>query len=79
MECVKVWMNESKVGHYSNQIAIWTSICKYYAAKVNLNMNPACSAHRCMNGADIRFCLLTLHKQGARVALVSSLNEDIHI
>ncbi len=28
---------------YLNQIAIWTSICKYYAAKVDFNMNPACS------------------------------------
>ncbi len=45
-----------------NQIAIWSSICKYYAAKVNLNMNPACSARLCMNGADAQFCLLTLRK-----------------
>ncbi len=60
-----------------NQIAIWTSICKYYAAKVDLNMNPACAAHLCMNGADARFCLLTLHTEG--VALVWSLNEDINI
>ncbi len=62
-ECVKVWMNQSKVGPYTNQIAkhqIWTIICKYYAAKVDLNMNPACSAHL-MNGADARFCLLKLH------------------
>ncbi len=44
-----------------NQIAIWTSICKYYAAKVDLNMNPAYSARLCMNGADARFCLLMLH------------------
>ncbi len=48
-----------------NQIAIWTSICKYYAAKVDLNMNPTCSARLCMNRADARFCLLTLHTQRA--------------
>ncbi len=48
-----------------NQIVIWTSICKYYAAKVDLNMNPACSAHLCMNGADSRFCLLMSHKPRA--------------
>ncbi len=44
-----------------NQITIWTCICKYYTAKVDVNMNPACSAHLCVNGADMRFCLLTLH------------------
>ncbi len=27
-----------------NQIVIWTSVWKYYAAKVNLKMNLACSA-----------------------------------
>ncbi len=57
------------------KIMIWTSICKYYDAKVDLNMNPACSACLCMNGADARFCLLTLHKQRA----VCSLNEDMII
>ncbi len=48
-----------------NQIAIWTRICKYNIAKVNLNMNPACSVRLCMNGADARFylTLLTLHTQ----------------
>ncbi len=48
-----------------NQITIWTSICKYYTAKVDLLMNPACSACLCLNGADARFCLLTLHTQRA--------------
>ncbi len=48
-----------------NQITIWTSICKYYAAKIDLNVNPACSADLCMNGADAPFCLLTLHTQHA--------------
>ncbi len=52
-----------------NQITIWTSICKYYTAKVDLHMNPACSAHLCLNGADARFCLLTLHTQ--RVSAIS--------
>ncbi len=33
-----------------NLIAVWTSICKYYAAKVDLNMNSACSARLCLNG-----------------------------
>ncbi len=42
-----------------NQIALWTRICKYYTAKVV--MNPACSVHLFMNGADAWFCLLTLH------------------
>ncbi len=50
-----------------NQITIWTSICKYYAAKVNLNMNATCSVRLCMNGADARFCLLKLHARGARL------------
>ncbi len=58
-ELIKSW------SLHLNQI-IWTSICKYYAAKVDLNMNPACSAHLCMNGADARFCLLTLHTKHAR-------------
>ncbi len=56
------------------KIMIWTIICKYFAAKVDLNINPACSARLCMNVADARFCLLTLHKQNA-----CSLNEDINI
>ncbi len=30
------------------------------SAKVDLNMNPACSACLCMNKADAWFCLLTL-------------------
>ncbi len=47
-------LNKSRSLHL-NQIAIWTSFCKYYAAKVDLNMNPACSAHLCMNGAEARF------------------------
>ncbi len=46
-----------------NQITIWTSICKYYATKVTLNMNPAFSPRLCMNGEDARFCLQTLHTQ----------------
>ncbi len=44
-----------------NQIAIWTSICKYYATKVDSNMNPACL---CVNGADAWFCFCV---RGARV------------
>ncbi len=55
-------LNKSRSLHL-NQIAIWTSICKYYAAKVDLNMNSACSARLCMNGAEARFCLPTLHTQ----------------
>ncbi len=38
-----------------------------------LNMNPACSARLCVNGADARFCLLHSSTRDAR------LNEDIHI
>ncbi len=75
-ECVKILdeLIKSKSLHL-NQIAIWTSICKYYATEVDLNMNPACSAHLCMNEAEAQFCLLTLHKQCARR---SSASEDIH-
>ncbi len=52
-------LNKSRSLHL-NQITIWTSICKYYAAKVYLNMNPAFSARLCMNGEDTGFCLQTL-------------------
>ncbi len=58
-----------------NQIATWTSICKYYAPQVDLNMNPACSTHLCVNGADVRFSLLTLHTAcGSCVISASSVS-----
>ncbi len=46
-----------------HQIAIWTSICKYYTAKVDLNMNPACSARLCMNGAGAGVCFPPLRQR----------------
>ncbi len=39
---------KSRSLHFNQIYGIWTSICKYQAAKVNLNMNPACSAHLCV-------------------------------
>ncbi len=58
-ELIKSW------SLHLNQSAIWTSICKYYAAEFNLNMNPASSARLCMNGADTRFVYWHyIHTQG---------------
>ncbi len=59
-----------------NQIMIWNSICKDYATKVDLNMNPACSARLCMNGADARFCLLTLHVVPSAVSMRTYIYEQ---
>ncbi len=49
----------------TQRLKVVPSSVAYDIAKVDLNMNPACSALLCMNGADARFCLLTLHTQHA--------------
>ncbi len=64
-------LNKSRSLHL-NQIAIWTRICKYYAAKVNLNMNPACSALYEWSRSTVLFTNVTY-------TAVCRLNEDIHI
>ncbi len=57
------WINQKYVITLKSNLHLNQSICKYYAEKVDLNMNPASFARLCVNGADARFCLLTLYTQ----------------
>ncbi len=58
-----------------NQIAIWTSICKYYDLKSRFKYESCMSLYEWSR----RAVLFTNVTYTARVALVCSLNEDVNM